>query len=116
MLNAKLMGQAPQGVGNELLLLQVMSWGGYSFIINLVPIHCLACIFTGRLNSRLYVAFAPFIILGTIEAGAPSATSTTILNPKAYTEFKRAMSPFGLRQTCGGTLLITGGSQPCIGG
>ena len=53
------------------LLLQVMSWGGYSFIINLVPIHCLACIFTGRLTSKLYVAFAPFIILGTIEAGAP---------------------------------------------
>ena len=71
-----------QGVGNELLLLQVMSWGGYSFIINLVPIHCLACIFTGRLNSKLYVAFAPFIILGTIEAGGPSVTLTAVLNPK----------------------------------
>lgn len=49
--------------------LQVASWGGYSFIINLVPIHVLACIFTGQLSSRLYVAYAPFVIIGTIEAG-----------------------------------------------
>lgn len=48
----------------------VASWGGYSFIINLLPIHCLACIFLGRMNSRLYVAYAPFIILGTIEAAS----------------------------------------------
>ena len=50
--------------------LQVASWGGYSFIINLLPIHCLACIFLGRLNSKLYVAYAPFIVLGTIEAAS----------------------------------------------
>lgn len=46
------------------------SWGGYSFIINLLPIHCLGCIFLGRMNSKLYVAYAPFIILGTIEAAS----------------------------------------------
>ena len=34
------------------------------------PIHCLACIFLGRMNSRLYVAYAPFIVLGTIEAAS----------------------------------------------
>ena len=50
-------------------LWQVMSWGGYSFIINLLPIHCLACIFTGRLSYRLYVAYAPLIVMGTIGAG-----------------------------------------------
>jgi dolichyl-diphosphooligosaccharide--protein glycosyltransferase len=47
----------------------VASWGGYSFVINIIPIHALVCIFTGRLSSRLYVAFAPFIIMGTLEAG-----------------------------------------------
>jgi len=26
----------------------VLSWGGYSFPINLIPIYCLACVFTGR--------------------------------------------------------------------
>lgn len=46
----------------------VMSWGGYSFIINLIPIHVLLCIITGRFSSRLYIAFAPFIVLGTILA------------------------------------------------
>lgn len=46
----------------------VASWGGYSFVINIIPIHALVCIFTGRLSSRLYVAFAPFIIMGTLEA------------------------------------------------
>lgn len=50
-------------------LYMVMSWGGYSFIINLLPIHCLACIFTGRLSHRLYVAYAPLIVMGTIGAG-----------------------------------------------
>lgn len=48
----------------------VASWGGYSFVINIIPIHVLVCIFTGRLSSRLYIAFAPFIIMGTLEAGA----------------------------------------------
>jgi hypothetical protein len=47
----------------------VMSWGGYSFIINLLPIYCLACVVTGRLSARLYVAFAPLIVIGTLGAG-----------------------------------------------
>ena len=49
---------------------QVASWGGYTFIINLLPIHCLACVFTGQLTAKLYIAFAPLILIGTIEAGA----------------------------------------------
>ena len=60
---------------------QVASWGGYSFIINLLPIHCLASIFTGRLTAKLYIAYAPLIVLGTLEAGeqqshVPSALCT----------------------------------------
>lgn len=50
--------------------MQVASWGGYTFIINLLPIHCLACVFTGQLTAKLYIAFAPLILIGTIEAGA----------------------------------------------
>ncbi|CAD7701817.1 unnamed protein product [Ostreobium quekettii] len=48
----------------------VMSWGGYSFIINLLPIHCLASVFTGRLSARLYVAYAPIIVFGTLLAAS----------------------------------------------
>jgi len=51
-------------------LYMVMSWGGYSFVINLLPIFCLASIVTGRLSSRLYIAFAPLVVMGTLVAGA----------------------------------------------
>ncbi|GAB4823675.1 hypothetical protein N2152v2_010721 [Parachlorella kessleri] len=49
-------------------LYMVASWGGYSFIVNLLPIHCLACIVFGRVSSRLYVAYAPFVVLGALAA------------------------------------------------
>lgn len=48
----------------------VLSWGGYSFIINLLPLFCLACIATGRLNSRLYAAFSPLVVVGTLLAAS----------------------------------------------
>jgi len=51
-------------------LYMVMSWGGYSFVINLLPIYCLASIFTGRLSPRLYVAFAPLVVMGTLVAAS----------------------------------------------
>ncbi len=44
--------------------------GGYSFIANLLPIHCLACIVFNRVSSRLYIAYAPWVILGALAAGA----------------------------------------------
>lgn len=48
----------------------VMSWGGYSFIINLLPLYCLLNIVTGRLTARLYVAFAPLVFIGTLMAAS----------------------------------------------
>ena len=51
-------------------LYMVASWGGYTFIINLLPIHCLACVFSGRLTPRLYVAYAPLVAIGTLEAAS----------------------------------------------
>ena len=47
-------------------LYMVASWGGYSFIVNLLPIHCLACIIFGRVSYRLYVAYAPFVVMGAL--------------------------------------------------
>lgn len=44
----------------------VASWGGYSFVANILPIHALACIVAGRASPRLYAAFAPFVALGTL--------------------------------------------------
>ena len=38
-------------------VLQVSSWGGYVFLINLIPIHVLALMVTGRFSHRIYVAY-----------------------------------------------------------
>jgi len=46
----------------------VLSWGGYSFVINLLPIYALVAIACGRLSGRLYVAFAPLAVIGTLVA------------------------------------------------
>lgn len=43
----------------------VNSWGGYVFIINVVPIYVLTLLITGRYSHRLYVAYSTFYILGT---------------------------------------------------
>ena len=36
---------------------QVSSWGGYVFLINLIPLHVLALMITGRFSHRIYVAY-----------------------------------------------------------
>ncbi|XP_060212011.1 dolichyl-diphosphooligosaccharide--protein glycosyltransferase subunit STT3A-like [Lycium barbarum] len=46
----------------------VCSWGGYTFIINLIPMHVLICIIAGHYSLRLYIAYVPFVILGTLLA------------------------------------------------
>lgn len=44
----------------------VASWGGYSFIINIIPVFVLGTIFINRFNLRIYVAYSVFYTLGTI--------------------------------------------------
>ena len=39
-------------------LLQVSSWGGYVFLINLIPMHVLALMITGRFSHRIYIAYS----------------------------------------------------------
>ncbi|GBF90577.1 hypothetical protein Rsub_03149 [Raphidocelis subcapitata] len=48
----------------------VLSWGGYSFVINLLPIYCLACVASGRMTGRHYLAFAPLVFMGTLLAAS----------------------------------------------
>eukprot|EP00201_Polytomella_parva_P016977 CAMPEP_0175052352 /NCGR_PEP_ID=MMETSP0052_2-20121109/8314_1 /TAXON_ID=51329 ORGANISM="Polytomella parva, Strain SAG 63-3" /NCGR_SAMPLE_ID=MMETSP0052_2 /ASSEMBLY_ACC=CAM_ASM_000194 /LENGTH=334 /DNA_ID=CAMNT_0016316751 /DNA_START=337 /DNA_END=1337 /DNA_ORIENTATION=- len=47
-------------------LYMVMSWGGYSFVINLIPLYALVMIVFGRMSARLYIAFAPLVAIGTL--------------------------------------------------
>ncbi|KAI3985396.1 hypothetical protein MKX01_033710 [Papaver californicum] len=39
----------------------VCSWGAFTFIIDLIPVHVLLCIATGRYSSQLYIAYAPLV-------------------------------------------------------
>jgi dolichyl-diphosphooligosaccharide--protein glycosyltransferase len=44
----------------------VNAWGGYIFIINLIPIYVFVLLITGRFSHRVYVAYSTFYILGTL--------------------------------------------------
>ena len=44
----------------------VHAWGGYIYIINLVPVYVYGMVLVGRYSHRLYVAYTTFYILGTL--------------------------------------------------
>ncbi|XP_054165872.1 dolichyl-diphosphooligosaccharide--protein glycosyltransferase subunit STT3A-like [Oppia nitens] len=44
----------------------VSSWGGYVFLINLIPLHVLALMITGRFSHRIYIAYSTVYCLGTL--------------------------------------------------
>lgn len=46
----------------------VTAWGGYIFIINIIPLHVLALLFTGRYSQRVYIAYCTVYVLGSILA------------------------------------------------
>jgi len=50
------------------LFFMVASWGGYAFIINLIPIFVVFLMITDRYSTKLYVAYNVFYILGTLLA------------------------------------------------
>ncbi|MCL7035937.1 hypothetical protein MKW94_014945 [Papaver nudicaule] len=66
----------------------VCSWGGYTFIINLIPMHVLLCIGTGRYSSRLYVAYCPLIVLGTLLAAlVPVVGFNAVMTSEHFASF-----------------------------
>ncbi|KAL1918331.1 uncharacterized protein VTP21DRAFT_2991 [Calcarisporiella thermophila] len=83
----------------------VAAWGGYVFIINLIPIHALALVLMGRFSTRLYVAYSTFYVLGTLGSmQIPfvgfSATRTS--------EHMAALGMFGLLQIIAFVELVRG--------
>lgn len=46
----------------------VSAWGGYIFIINLIPLYVLVLLVTGRYSLRLYVAYNTLYIIGMLLA------------------------------------------------
>lgn len=46
----------------------VASWGGYVFIINIIPLFVLGCIFINKLTIKIYIAYNIFYTFGTLMA------------------------------------------------
>jgi len=66
----------------------VCSWGGYTFIINLIPIHVLTCLVTGRYSARLYIAYAPLVVLGTLLAAlVPVVGFNAVMTSEHFASF-----------------------------
>uniref|UniRef100_A0ACD5VZF1 Uncharacterized protein n=1 Tax=Avena sativa TaxID=4498 RepID=A0ACD5VZF1_AVESA len=66
----------------------VCSWGGYTFIVNLIPMHVLLCIVTGHYSSRLYIAYSPLVVLGTLLAAlVPVVGFNAVLTSEHFASF-----------------------------
>merc|ERR1719336_3856827 len=44
----------------------VSSWGGYVFLINMIPLHVLVLMIAGRFSHRIYIAYSTVYTLGTL--------------------------------------------------
>lgn len=44
----------------------VSAWGGYVFIINLIPLHVFALLMMGRFDSKVYTSYSVFYITGLV--------------------------------------------------
>ncbi|CAJ0583241.1 unnamed protein product, partial [Mesorhabditis spiculigera] len=73
----------------------VTSWGGYVFLINLIPLHIFALIVVGRFNDKHYVAYNTVYTIGTIlSMQVPFVGFQPILT----SEHMAALGVFGLCQ------------------
>ncbi|KAM3724112.1 Dolichyl-diphosphooligosaccharide--protein glycosyltransferase subunit [Dirofilaria immitis] len=73
----------------------VSAWGGYIFIINLIPLHVFTLILIGRYCSKLYIAYTTFYILGQIMAMQIPFVG---FQPVKTSEHMAAAGVFGLLQ------------------
>ncbi|KAK6174523.1 hypothetical protein SNE40_017783 [Patella caerulea] len=73
----------------------VSSWGGYVFLINLIPLHVLILMFTGRFSHRIYVAYSSVYCIGTILSMQIAFVG---FQPVQSSEHMAALGVFGLCQ------------------
>ncbi|XP_060518289.1 dolichyl-diphosphooligosaccharide--protein glycosyltransferase subunit STT3A isoform X2 [Cylas formicarius] len=73
----------------------VSSWGGYVFLINLIPLHVLVLMITGRFSHRIYVAYSTLYCIGTILSMQISFVG---FQPVQSSEHMLALGVFGLCQ------------------
>lgn len=73
----------------------VSSWGGYVFLINLIPLHVLTLMICGRFSNKIYVAYSTVYCLGTILSMQISFVG---FQPIQSSEHMAALGVFGLCQ------------------
>ncbi|KAJ3084606.1 oligosaccharyl transferase stt3 subunit [Rhizoclosmatium hyalinum] len=73
----------------------VSAWGGYVFIINLIPLHAFALLLMGRFTPRLYVAYSTFYVIGTLSSMQIPFVG---FQPTRTSEHMAALGIFGLLQ------------------
>eukprot|EP00824_Muranothrix_gubernata_P023472 TRINITY_DN6298_c0_g2_i1.p1 TRINITY_DN6298_c0_g2~~TRINITY_DN6298_c0_g2_i1.p1 ORF type:complete len:698 (+),score=146.06 TRINITY_DN6298_c0_g2_i1:92-2185(+) len=82
----------------------VAAWGGYIFIINLIPLYVLVMIFVGRYSHRLYVAYCTLYVLGTLLSMQVSFVG---FQPVYSSEHMAALGVFVFLQVYGGIRWIS---------
>ncbi|KAI6244192.1 Dolichyl-diphosphooligosaccharide--protein glycotransferase [Aphelenchoides fujianensis] len=75
-----------------------LSWGGFVYICNLLPLHALVLIATGRYSHRLYVAYTTFYCVGQLLAMQIPFIG---YQPVGTSEHMAAFGVFGLLQLVG---------------
>lgn len=73
----------------------VSSWGGYVFLINIIPIHVFVLMISGRFSHRIYVAYSTVYSLGTLLSMQISFVG---FQPVQTSEHMLALGVFGLCQ------------------
>lgn len=73
----------------------VTAWGGYIFIINIIPLHVLVLLGTGRFSQRVYIAYCTVYVLGTILAMQIRFVGFAAVQSSDH---QLAMATFGLLQ------------------
>lgn len=73
----------------------VSSWGGYVFLINLIPMHVLALMISGKFSHKIYVAYSIVYCIGTIMSMQISFVGFA---PIQSSEHMGAFGVFGLCQ------------------
>ena len=76
-------------------LFQVSSWGGYVFLINLIPLHVFTLMICGRYSHKVYVAYSTVYALGTILSMQISFVG---FQPVQTSEHMMSLGVFGLCQ------------------
>ncbi|KAG1137614.1 hypothetical protein G6F37_010622 [Rhizopus arrhizus] len=76
----------------------VAAWGGYVFIINLIPLHAFVLMLMGRFSNRVYVSYSTFYILGTLMSMQIPFVG---FQPTRTSEHMAALGVFGLCQILG---------------